>query len=69
MYCGGDDMETKHLDENLQNDMRLVAHVCGRLFNYRINPNIKKKRTYGAWKALEVFMRGILKRKRNAKKM
>ena len=62
-------METKRLDENLQNDMRLVAHVCGRLFNYRINPNIKKKRTYGAWKALEVFMRGILKRKRNAKKM
>lgn len=62
-------METKRLDENLQNDTRLVAHVCGRLFNYRINPNIKKKRTYGAWKALEVFMRGILKRKRNAKKM
>lgn len=62
-------METKRLDENLQNDMRLVAHVCGRLFNYRINPNIKKKRTYGAWKALEVFMRGMLKRKRNAKKM
>ena len=62
-------METKRLDENLQNDRRLVAHVCGRLFNYGINPNIKKKRTYGAWKALEVFMRGILKRKRNAKKM
>lgn len=62
-------METKRLDENLQNDMRLVAHVCGRLFNYGINPNIKKKRTYGAWKALEVFMRGMLKRKRNAKKM
>lgn len=69
MYCGGDDMETKHLDENFQNDMRMVVHVCGRLFNYNVNPNIKKKRFYGSWKAHAVFMRGMLKRERNAKKM
>ena len=69
MCCGGSEMETKHLDENFQNDMRLVVHVCGRLFNYGINPNIKKKRIYGAWKAHTIFMRGMIKRERNAKKM
>ena len=62
-------METKRLDENLQNDMRLVAHVCGRLFNYRINPNIKKKRICEAWEAHKLFIIGMKKRERNAKKM
>ena len=62
-------MERSQLDENIQNDMRLVMCVYGRLYKYGMNPNIKKKRILGAWKAYTVFIRGMKKRERNAKKM
>ena len=62
-------MKTRPIDENIQNDLRLIVGACGRLYNYGVNLNIKKKRTYGSWKAHKVFMLGMLKRERNAKKM
>ena len=62
-------MERSQLDEWIQNDMSLIIRENGRLFKYYTKPNVKKKRNYGARKAHKVFILGMLKRERNAKKM
>ena len=62
-------MERSQLDEKVQNDTRLIIGEFSRLYRYGINPNIKKKRICEAWESHNLFIFGIKKRKRNAKKM
>ena len=62
-------MERSQLDERVRNDMSLIIRENDRLFNYYIRPNVMKKRNYGARKAHKVFILGMLKRERNAKKV
>ncbi|WP_127447769.1 hypothetical protein [Veillonella sp. 3310] len=62
-------MERSQLDEKIKYDKRLIEHVCDSLLDYWGNLNIKKKRICGSIKAYVLFIRGMEKRKRNAKKM
>lgn len=62
-------MEKSQLDENVQNDIRLIIGEFSRLYRYGINPNVKKKRICEAWEAHKLFIIGMKKRERNAKKV
>lgn len=62
-------MERSRRDKRIQNEISLIISESWRLFYYYTKSNVKKKRKYGAIKAHKVFILGMLKRKRNAKKM
>ena len=62
-------MERSQRDKKIQNEISLIIRENWGLFNYYNKPNVNKKRKYGSRKAHKVFILGMLKRKRNAKKM
>lgn len=62
-------MERSQRDKKIQNEISLIIRENWGLFNYYNKPNVNKKRKYGARKAHKVFILGMLKRERNAKKM